>query len=66
MKAKEKTSVHIVKQGETLYAVARLYSVSVRALSAANNIPPDHKVKIGERLIIPDPSQSGPPPKGKP
>ena len=66
VKAVEKTSVHIVKQGETLYAVARLYSVSVRALSAANNIPPDHKVKIGQRLIIPDSSKSGPPPKGKP
>ena len=58
------TSIHVVAPGETLHSIARLYRKSVLALAKANNIPPDTRVKMGERIVIPDvrPSSAVPPP----
>ena len=44
---------HRVARGETAYSVARLYSVSVRALAEWNGLGPDLAVREGQYLIIP-------------
>jgi len=44
---------HIVKPGETLSSIARLYGVDVSALARANNILNPNHIYIGQRLIIP-------------
>jgi murein DD-endopeptidase MepM/ murein hydrolase activator NlpD len=45
--------VHVVAPGESLISVARLYGKSRFVLAKANNIPPDAKVRIGQRLTVP-------------
>ena len=44
---------HRVTRGETAYSIARLYNVSVRALSDWNGLGPDLEVREGQYLIIP-------------
>jgi murein DD-endopeptidase MepM/ murein hydrolase activator NlpD len=46
--------VHVVAAGETLHSIARHYGKPVLVLAKANNIAPDSRVKIGDRLVIPD------------
>jgi murein DD-endopeptidase MepM/ murein hydrolase activator NlpD len=46
-------NVHIVAHGETLIGVARRYGVSLPALARANNIEPNARVGVGDRLIVP-------------
>jgi len=47
--------VHIVQEGEWLYAIARQYEVSPDAIIAANNLQPPYSVYPGQELIIPAP-----------
>ncbi|MEM7723950.1 MAG: peptidoglycan DD-metalloendopeptidase family protein [Pseudomonadota bacterium] len=44
---------HRVTRGETVYSIARLYGVSVRALAEWNGLGPDLNVREGQFLIIP-------------
>jgi LysM repeat protein len=44
---------HKVERGETAYSIARLYNVSVRALSEWNGLGPDLSVRAGQFLLIP-------------
>lgn len=44
---------HKVERGETVYSIARLYSVSVRALADWNGLGPDLEVREGQYLLIP-------------
>jgi len=46
------TKVHLVKKGQTLYAIHRLYNVSVDAIKKANKLS-SNEIKIGAQLIIP-------------
>ena len=43
---------HIVGQGETLFSIARKYSVSLSELKENNNIRDDLNIKIGQEIII--------------
>lgn len=45
--------VHIVQQGETLFAIAERYGVSVDAITHANGIPDPRQIYVGQRLVIP-------------
>jgi membrane-bound lytic murein transglycosylase D len=45
--------VHVVKPGDTLYAVARRYGVTSPALAAANGMSPQSHLTAGARLEIP-------------
>jgi LysM repeat protein len=45
--------VHTVKQGETLYSLAKLYGVSEKDITAFNS-GADVVIKIGQKLFIPD------------
>jgi len=44
---------HVVTAGETLYGVARQYSLPVRAVIDANGLQPPYQLLIGQRLAIP-------------
>jgi len=52
--------LHVVAAGETLHSIARLYGKPVLVLAKANNIAPDSRVKIGDRLVIPDAKSATP------
>jgi len=57
--------VHVVRWGENLYAIARLYGTSVQAIAAANGIRNPNCIYVGQRLVIPRGSGPGPVPGGK-
>ena len=46
--------LHLVRKGDTLYAIARAFGVSVEALKAANGRT-DDRIYPGERLVYPWP-----------
>lgn len=48
-----KTGFHIVKQGETLWRIGKIYGVSPESIMKANSFS-TITVKTGQRLIIPD------------
>lgn len=48
-----KTGFHIVKQGETLWRIGKIYGVSPESIMKANSFS-TLTVKIGQRLIIPE------------
>lgn len=48
-----KFSEHIVRQGETLSAIANTYSVDLDSLAKLNNISKDEKLIPGKRLVVP-------------
>ncbi len=63
--------VHVVKQGETLYRIARYYGVSTKRVIAANSVRDVTTLRPGQRLRIPGarrepPDHALPWPKGVP
>ncbi|TGN37990.1 M23 family metallopeptidase, partial [Paracoccus liaowanqingii] len=49
---------HVVAAGETAWAVARRYGVTVQDLASWNGLPSDMGLRTGQRLIVPQPGQS--------
>ncbi len=47
--------VHIVRWGETLSGIARLYGTSIWAIARLNGIYNLNRIYVGQRLLIPDP-----------
>ena len=45
--------VHVITEGQSLYAVARLYDVSTANLIQANQLSPPYKLALGQRLLVP-------------
>lgn len=50
--SKEPLKLHVVKPGQTYYAIARLYGVSVQQLYAWNNLSEQIPLEVGQELII--------------
>jgi len=46
-------TVHVVRKGDTIYAISRRYHVPVDVLQSANNIEDPTQIPIGTRLLIP-------------
>ena len=46
-------NVHTVAPGETIYSLARHYRLTPMAVAKANNVGLDHRVKVGDRVVIP-------------
>lgn len=46
---------HMVERGNTVYAIARLYGVPVRAIIEANSLEPPYLLRVGDRLRVPSP-----------
>lgn len=55
----KKQSLHTVRKGETLSGIARLYGVSLRALIEINHLSRPGALRVGQRLLIPEPAQPG-------
>lgn len=45
--------VHVVGSGDTLHKIARLYNKSLLDILQANNLAPNAKLKLGDRIIVP-------------
>ncbi len=45
--------IHIVKKGETLYALAKTYGIPFAVLMAANKLVDAGKVQAGQKIVIP-------------
>jgi murein DD-endopeptidase MepM/ murein hydrolase activator NlpD len=58
--------VHVVAAGDTLTKVAHEYRKSLAEITKANNIPPDGKLTIGDRIIIPGGRVSSATPEAEP
>jgi LysM repeat protein len=46
-------SVHVVRQGETLYSIARYYGSTASTIAAANGLQNQNFIWVGQRLRIP-------------
>ena len=44
---------HSVARGETVFALARLYGISVRGLIEANKLAPPYRIAVSQRLALP-------------
>ena len=53
--------IHVLKEGETLYGVARSYGVSFSALLEANKISDANRVRAGQKIVVPGASASSAP-----
>ncbi|MEA2872928.1 MAG: hypothetical protein QOH67_2904, partial [Hyphomicrobiales bacterium] len=51
---------HIVKPGDTIYSLARQYRLTPMAIARANNVGLDHRVKVGDRIVIPGQTSAAP------
>jgi len=51
------TSTHVVEKGDTLYGIARKYSMSLSELRILNKLKEDSLLKTGSRLVVTVPVQ---------
>jgi murein DD-endopeptidase MepM/ murein hydrolase activator NlpD len=49
----QSAEVHVVAPGDTLSKIARTYGKSVHEIAKANNIQPDSRLSVGDRITIP-------------
>lgn len=54
-----------VRQGDTLWAIARTYNTTVDAIVKRNNIPNPDRIYVGQRLIVPKGVAPTPTPGGQ-
>ena len=54
---------HVVRPGETVFSIGRLYGVNPWTISAANGLPNANRIYAGQRLYIPG-GRGYPPPYG--
>lgn len=52
IKTSYKRKIHIVNQGDTLYSIARKYSVDIETIKRLNNLE-DNTIHVGMELVIP-------------
>jgi murein DD-endopeptidase MepM/ murein hydrolase activator NlpD len=55
-------TVHVVGHGESLIGIARQHGVTLIALAKANNVEPNAKVAVGDRLMVPGSHAAAPRP----
>ncbi|NLF01894.1 MAG: LysM peptidoglycan-binding domain-containing protein, partial [Anaerolineales bacterium] len=51
--------VHVVQRGETLYSIARRYSVGMWDIARANGLTNPNRIYVGQRLVIPGTAPAG-------
>ena len=54
---------HVVRPGETIFSIGRLYGVNPWTISAVNRLPNANRIYVGQRLYIPG-GWGYPPPHG--
>lgn len=45
--------IHVVRAGESLYSIARLYNSTIGAIAGANELPNPNQLVVGQALVIP-------------
>ena len=60
------TGTHVVRRGETLARLADTYNTSVEALMRENDIKSPRKLRVGQRLVIPQRRGASPAPAPTP
>src|SRR5215216_5415479 len=58
--ARAANGAHVVVPGETIYSLARHYRLTPMAIAKANNVGLDHRVKVGDRVVVPGLSGAAP------
>ena len=53
--AKKSGYTHVVEAGETLSAIAEAYKVPLKTIMRANRITDPSRLRIGQKLFVPDP-----------
>jgi LysM repeat protein len=48
--------IYVVKHGDTLFAIAQRFGVTMKSIQDANNIPDPNRLSPGQQLVIPPPS----------
>jgi membrane-bound lytic murein transglycosylase D len=48
-----KPNYHIVRQGDTLYSIAKFYNISLDELCKINNITNSSQIQVGQKILIP-------------
>lgn len=43
---------HIVKGGESMYTIAQYYGIRLKNLYKMNELPPEYRIKVGDRLYV--------------
>ena len=46
-------NIHVVAAGESMVGIARKHGVTLPALAKANNMQPNGKITVGDRLVVP-------------
>lgn len=59
LESKSGGSNYVVKPGDTLYAIAKRYGISVNQLASTNNIKNINLIRTGQRLVIPELTNGG-------
>ncbi len=54
VKAAGDGAYHVVGRGDTLWKIARIYNTSTRAIQSANRLVSVRRLRVGQRLEIPD------------
>ena len=49
-----KSVIHKVALGETVWRIAKMYDVSTKDITRANNLESSKEIEMGQRLLIPD------------
>lgn len=44
---------YTIRKGDTLYSIARKYSTTIKAISRANNMQENKRLKVGKTIVIP-------------
>lgn len=50
---KTKTRYHVVRSGDTLYAIAKKYGTTIEELRRLNKIPKGQELKVGQKILLP-------------
>jgi LysM repeat protein len=51
--AEEEPQVYVVQAGDTLFSIARRWNTTVDAIVAANSLPDENVIRVGQRLVRP-------------
>jgi len=46
--------VHVVRAGDTIWAIARLHGMTPQALVSANELSDPDRLRVGARIVVPD------------
>lgn len=57
--------IYVVQPGDTLSAIAQRYQISVRSIAQANGLADPNRIRVGQKLVIPDTASTAVVPLGE-